>query len=241
MIRYVQIFGERCSGTNYLASLVQKNFEGVEITKDFGGKHWFVKDHPPRGRPNRSTDHQCVRPLSDSDDTLFLIIHRGPLDWLRSLHAKPYHAAGHRGLPFAEFLRKPWLSYETRRMHPLWPEDAQGYYFIEEAENVLRLRTLKLRHLLGLRDVVSHVAFLGYEELALDPGLLAEVADRFDVRLGQRPPVDESFYFGGGPLRTFTAPKRYPPIAPPDLDFIRENLDWEIEARIGYEWIEGAR
>lgn len=240
MIRYVQIFGERCSGTNYLASLIQKNFEGVEITKAFGGKHWFIKDHLPRCRPNRSTDHQCKRPLSDSGDTLFVVIYRDPLDWLRSLHSKPYHANGHRGLEFSEFLRKRWVSYETKRMNPHWPQCDGGYYFIEEAENVLQLRSLKIRHLNRLQEAVENVTFINYEELVLDTRLLVDVAQRFGIRLKQQPPVDESFYFGGGPIRTFTAPKRYDPIAVRDLDFIGENLDREVEAQIGYEWIDGA-
>ena len=238
MIRYVQVFGERCSGTNYLASLVRKNFGGVELTKDFGGKHWFIKDHLPRSRPNRSTDHQCVRPLGDGHDTLFLVIYRNPFDWLRSLHEKPHHAEGHRGLPFSEFIRKRWVSYETKRMNRHWPESDRGDYFIEEAENVLRLRTLKVRHLNALRDVVENVAFINYEELALDVGMLADIAERFGIRLAQSPPVDDPFYFGSGRLPTFSAPRIYPPIPARDLQFIRENLDWNVERRIGYPWEE---
>jgi len=240
VIKYVQIFGERCSGTNYLASLVQKNLAGVEVTKDFGGKHWFIKDHLPRCRPNRSTDHQCIRPLSDSADTLFLVIYRSPLDWLRSLHQKPYHAADHRGLEFSDFVRKRWVSYETKKMNSHWPSCDGDYYFIEEAENVLRLRTLKIQHLNRLQEVVEHAAFISYEELILDTRLLADVAEQFGVRLKQHPPVDESFYFGGGATRTFTAPKRYAPLAERDLDFIRQTLDWKVEAQIGYEWVDQA-
>ena len=89
LIEHVQIFGERCSGTNYLTSLIRKNFADVEITKAFGGKHWFVKDHLPRCRPNRSTDHQCVRPLSDSDDTLFLVMFRVNPDYVMVLFTDP--------------------------------------------------------------------------------------------------------------------------------------------------------
>ena len=235
-IRYVQIFGERCSGTSYLARLVEKNFEQVESTKSFGFKHWFIKDHNPRGRLNRSTDFQCVRRLDDSDDTLFIVIHRDPFDWLRSLNAKPYHAPGHWNLSFSEFIRKPWLCAERNRANPLWPEDEQGYYFIEEAENILRLRSQKIQHFLNLEGTVPNVVFMKYEELVADLGVLEEVAEEFGIPLQSRPLQDETFYFGGGRQKTFHSGKKYPPISPEDLGFIRRNLDWGLESSLGYEW-----
>lgn len=237
-IRYVQIFGERCSGTNYLARLVEKNFEHVEITKSFGGKHWFIKDHEPRGRPNRSTDTQCVRSLAESDDTLFLVIFRDPLDWLRSLHAKPYHAPEHWELPFSEFIRKPWRSYELERVNESWPESERGHYFIEEAENVVRLRSQKIQHLANLERVVPNVAFVRYEALLEDLGTLEQIADRFGIGLRNRPLVDEAFYFGGDGEQAFSGPRDYPPISRRNLRFIRRHLDCDLEASIGYDMTE---
>jgi hypothetical protein len=235
-IRYVQIFGERCSGTSYLTRLVERNFDGVEPTRLFGFKHWFIHGHQPRGRANRTTDFECLHPLDDSDDTLFLVIHRNPLDWLRSLHARPHHAPGHTNLCFSEFLRKPWLSAENGRANPLWP-DAEGKgYFIEEAEDVLHLRSQKIRHFLALEDVVSNVVFLRYEDLLEDLGVLETVADRFGIPLRHRPLENETVHLGSGDQRTFDGPRRYPPITPEDLGFIRRNLDWDLESRLGYEW-----
>lgn len=232
-IRYVQIFGERCSGTNYLARLIDKNFGPVGITTSFGGKHWFIKDHEPRGRPNRSTDLECVRRLTDSDDTLFLVIFRDPIDWLRSLHDRPYHAPGHWNLPFADFLRKPWLCWEAERVNALWPE--RGPYFIEDAENVVRLRSQKIRHLTELEGTVSNVAFVNYEALLEDLGALAEIADRFGIPPSRRPLLDETHAFGHGAGQTFVGPRDYPPVARQDLRFILRNLDLDLEASIGYD------
>jgi hypothetical protein len=233
-IRYVQIFGERGSGTNYLANLVSENFTGVEVTQAFGAKHWYIRDHEPRGRPNRSTDFECVRPLSDSDDTLFVVIHRNPWDWLRSLQAKPFHAPGHWNLSFSEFIRKPWICSEKTRLNPLWPESDSGEYFIEEAANVLRLRSLKAMHFGNLRSIVGNSVFIRYEELAADPGMLKEVAARFDLTLKHSEPVDDTFYFGGTDGQTFERPTRYPPIAEEDLVFVQETLNWQVENRMGY-------
>jgi hypothetical protein len=236
-IRYMQIFGERCSGTRYLNSLVRKNFAGVEMTSAFGGKHWFIAGHEPRGRPNRSTDHECVRPLDDSADTLFLVIRRNPFDWLRSLHAKPYHAPGHWNLSFSEFLRKPWLCSESTRVNPIWPESETGEYFIEEAANVVSLRTLKAVHFANLESVVENVAFVGYERLAADhAGVLTAIADRFGLDLLHPDPVDDTVHHGGGDRKQYTGPTHRGPISADDLDFIRRGLDWEVEAAMGYGW-----
>jgi len=234
-IKYVQILGERCSGTNYLARLVDKNFEDVALTSSYGGKHWFIKDLEPRGRANNSTDHECERPLTDADDTLFLVIFRHPLDWIRSLHARPYHAPGHWVLPFAEFIRKPWVSSENARVNPTWPEDEEGHYFIEEADNALQLRTQKIRHLANLQTAVPNVAYINYESLLAGLGDLERIADSYGIRLAARPLLDESTYFGRHQGQEFTGPHEYAPISDDDLDFIRQNLDPDLEASLGYQ------
>ena len=40
MITKYTIYGERCSGTNYLEDIISKNFN-VEITWRYGWKHFF--------------------------------------------------------------------------------------------------------------------------------------------------------------------------------------------------------
>ena len=131
MIRHLQVFGERKSGTSYLVTLIKKNFSSIRVTSLFGYKHWFIRDHFPRSRPNETTDLECERSLDNSDDTLFLVIYRNPFDWLQSFHKMPYHGDGHWGLEFSEFIRKPWVSYTTEKLHKNWKENKENYYFIE--------------------------------------------------------------------------------------------------------------
>lgn len=233
-IRQVQIFGERCSGTNYLAGLVRENFANVAITREFGGKHWFVKGLDPRGRPNETTDRQCVRPLDDSDDTLFLVIHRNPYDWVRSIQATPYHAWDHDSLPLGEFIRKPWMSKEVSAVNPNWLVRDDGYYFIEDAPNVLELRTLKLRHLFRLAEVVANVAVIRYDDLAADPTHMAEIARDHGIELRHDRVANVDTYFGGREKKIFDGGRRYDPIDDADLDFINRTLDWDVESSAGY-------
>jgi hypothetical protein len=73
MLKKVTIYGERCSGTNYLEELLVLNFN-VEIVWNYGWKHFFG-----------------FNDLSNSDDTLFIGIIRNLEDWINSLYRQKYH------------------------------------------------------------------------------------------------------------------------------------------------------
>lgn len=62
-ITRIQIFGQRCSGTNVVAQTLATNLPGVRVTDEFGHKHWFV---PP----------QTLFPK----DTLTLVVARDAFD-----------------------------------------------------------------------------------------------------------------------------------------------------------------
>ncbi len=66
MVTNFTIYGERCSGTNYLEQLILENFE-LPVTWKYGWKHFF-------GFSN----------LENSDDTLFFGIVRSPIAWFDS-------------------------------------------------------------------------------------------------------------------------------------------------------------
>ncbi len=235
MIKFIQIFGERWSGTNYLSALIEKNYQDIEITKLFGGKHWFIKGHNPRCKPNNSTDYQCVHSILESDDTLFVVILRNPYDWLRSMTVNPYHAVGHNKLPFSEFLRKPWIAFERNRVNKIWPENSERYYFIECSKNLLKLRSQKVQHWLNLRDHVKNLEFLKYETLRDDINCLADIAQRHAISLLGDEIENETRYCVGGEKtnRAFSPRPRFV-IGDEDLAFIRNELDWALEHEIGY-------
>ena len=233
MIRYVQIFGERCSGTNFVTRLIRKNMKNIQMTKDYGGKHWFIKDHHPRGRSNQSTDLQCVRSLQDCDDTLFVCIFRNPYDWIRSIHNMPHHARNHKNIPFREFIRKPWHSIEHVRRNPFWLPREDQYYFIEEAINILRLRSIKIEHLLNLESQVQHIYFLRYEIIAKDNAHLATIANQFQIDLNSS--LEGVIPHIGRSHKTPFSPVVYPDFQPEDLSFINEELDWDLERRVNYQ------
>ena len=234
MIAFIQLFGERCSGTNFVSSLITKNFKHVELTTDFGGKHWFLKDHFPRCRPSVSTDTECIRSLShNNSDTLFLCIFRNPFDWLRSIHARPYHASNHADIPITQFIRKPWLSFERYPANRYWPLREDNFWFIEEAINLLKLRSMKIQHLLNLQYRVENCRFIRYESLLEDNGYLASIASDFQIKLKHSDIIGEDRYFGRAPGTKFSLTV-YPVLREDDIEYIIHELDWELERKIGY-------
>jgi len=72
-MKKVTIYGERCSGTNYLENLLILNFN-VDITWSYGWKHFFGTND-----------------LSNSDDVLFIGIVRNLEDWVNSLYREKHH------------------------------------------------------------------------------------------------------------------------------------------------------
>jgi hypothetical protein len=73
MIHKFTIYGERCSGTNYLEQLMLLNFE-VDIVWDYGWKHFFG-----------------FHDLTNSEDVLFIGIVRNLPDWVNSLYREKHH------------------------------------------------------------------------------------------------------------------------------------------------------
>lgn len=180
---------------------------------------------------------ECTRSLDDSDDTLFLVILRNPFDWLCSMAVNPYHAPKHVGLPFSTFIRKRWVSYEQTRVNSIWPLSDDGAYFIEEAENIMVLRSMKIQHWLNLRKRVKNIAFINYEALYKGMSTLENIANEFNILQVNNPFVNQERYIKGGRLRQeLFVPKEQTSIDKQDLEFIQANIDWDVEKYFNYKY-----
>lgn len=217
-----QIFGERCSGTNYVSELLRRNLRRMRPTDEFGWKHgWPARD------------------LTGAGDCLFVVVHRDPFDWVRSLHAKPWHAAATlRGRPIGEFLREPWWCVWGADMALDAGDPRRGQEMLHERDpgtrdrfaNVMRLRSAKLRAWLALRDSVPHLHLLAYEDAAREGfDVVREIAARFDLRRWPwyRPIQTDK----GGPNRF--VPREHAPLSSADLHWIAGELDADLEASLG--------
>lgn len=223
-IKRIQLFGERCSGTNYLESLLVQNLEGVTLCRDFGHKHFY---HQPGVR--------------QASDCLFIVIYRELFDWLRSLHQQPYHAAPElRNISFSEFIRKPWWCVWNEEADKTPDDSLYGSEMMfernphsgERFRNVMRLRSAKIRNWESLRQKTPHHFYLNYEMLKDAPDTFIEtMADVFNLTTKDEF-VNVEGYRGS---RAKYQPKTYDAIQPEDYRYIMQHTDLELEKKIGYE------
>jgi len=91
MIKYIQVFGLQCSGTNILRRLCDANFN-IDIGEKHGSKHGVH-----------------LKSIVDRDysDTLFLYIHKNIWAWACSMKDTT-HGIMRTDLPLGRAIREPW-------------------------------------------------------------------------------------------------------------------------------------
>jgi len=169
------VFGERNSGTTYLEKTLKKMLK-LKYTKEYGFKHWYIKDLEPRGIKNTTTDNECIKNINDSDDTLFIVIVRNVYDWVKSMYKKPHHMKNIDKSSIYNFISKKYICFENKcqnnhkkNNNTPWciNKDNKYPYFIEESTNLIELRNLKNNHFYNLKNNVKHY-FLVRQEHLLD-------------------------------------------------------------------------
>ena len=153
MISKVKIYGERCSGTNYLEILISKNFK-VQIINQYGFKHFF-------GFHN----------LKNTNDTLFICIIRDYYSWINSFYEKKWHLSPSQRLNKYNFLHtEHWSYFDDKRFHG----ENYGKEIIEDRniftkkryKNLLELRYTKIKWMREtLPTLVKNTICIRYEDL----------------------------------------------------------------------------
>jgi hypothetical protein len=238
-----QLFGERCSGTNYVVTALSVNFPNLEQCFDYGFKHWLQP--------------AFLGGDSFPTDLLFVIVVRGPIDWLRSMHLQPWHVDPQlRALSFSRFIRSEWRCVWDEQAG-VTPADSRWMKEMDfernplnggmRFKNILELRSVKYR--LWREKLTRHpmVVIINFEAFLADPlSVFQQVAGYASL------PVPLAFnmpsgYKGGvswkrnlllkmtkGLFGSYRS-KAKTQISPQDLDFIEQNLNKEQEERYGYD------
>lgn len=223
-ITRIQIYGQRCSGTNIVARTIEENLPTARLVEDFGFKHWFV---PP----------QTLFP----NDTLVIVVARDAFDWVRSLHRQPWHAHPDlKAKPFPQFIRSDWHSCWDEHFdhvedgHPMFGKEMMherdpdtGKRFV----NCIAKRTAKLRHWAGLPERSANVALVSYDAFIRAPAaFVAEIARVTGLEHRVRF-VPVASYKGQGHFRY--TPTAYGALTPNDVAHIETWLDPATEATFG--------
>jgi len=141
------IYGERCSGTNYLENAIKTNFN-IELRNDFGSKHFF-----------------CFNKYDDkfTDDTLFIGIVRNPIYWINSLSRELHHIPN-KNKPINNLLFNKFYSVKENSEQIILKD--LNYINLKMYENIFELRKLKNMYLMNIapRKVKNYI-LINYESL----------------------------------------------------------------------------
>jgi hypothetical protein len=173
MVNRFTILGERCSGTNYLQNLLEKNFN-IPYTKEFGDKHFRIF--------NQSN-------YIDSDSCLFVGIIRDAHSWVNSLYETPWHIA-----PKCLVSKFDFLNTEFYSCNPVIINDKQYHFTIDletrlpisdvgnrnihdlnmftnkKFKNIFECRNIKTKYLIELMQFkVKNYILITYDQIKNNP------------------------------------------------------------------------
>lgn len=224
-----QVYGERRSGTNFVARTLARN-TGLKRWGAYGWKHAL---------PYFPVLPKCC---------LFVVVVRDPFDWLRSFYAGPFEVdPAIARLSFSDFLRAEWEGSYTGfseqwayRGYAVKNRFAMGEpNFLDRHPitgrrfaNVCEMRSVKMAGHLSLLDRGLNAVALRYEDFKARPeDMLRAIADSTGINLAKEfTPTDKPV----GPSSDRRAAAKTAPILETDRAFILENLDLAVERRCGY-------
>lgn len=230
-IKRFKICGERCSGTNFLSCLIQRNFSGLVEEFAYGHKHalyWFNEPLDPEILQQIGYSIRDAS-LLESDDCLFIVVIRDPYDWLRSFYLTPHHV--HKDLissGFMHFISNEWkseLNYYTK-IDDINPNTKRPF------SNIFELRKHKILNYLNLSNLVKNYLLVKYEDIKENPEKFIDfVADYYNLEKTHKFISINTYKDTEVPYR----PKQYFSLSPEEIQFINNQLDWEIEGAIGFK------
>ncbi len=156
-IKYIKVYGERNTGTNYFNKLLSLNFDikllrGTVPSKlntffsyfPFDEKlrdlYFLITDSKNLGWKHREIDHINIIKKSDKlTNTLFITISKNPYSFLLSLHKRPYHNKKSAILDFNVFIQQKWksLKRESKQLFyanatDLWNKKNKSYLNLQK-------------------------------------------------------------------------------------------------------------
>ena len=145
MIKKIQIYGERCSGTNYLEEVLLLNFD-VEIIWTYGWKHFFG-----------------FNDVSNSDDVLFIGIIRNLEDWINSLYREKHHLPVELTKNIDTYLNNTFYSIEENGNEMMNDRNIETN---ERYKNIFELRHIKNKFLIEtMPTLVKNYCLITHDDL----------------------------------------------------------------------------
>lgn len=222
-IKYFTIYGERCSGTNFLEASITTNFN-IEITWEYGWKHFFG-------------NYIFDKTNQKQNETLFIGIVREPIEWLDSFYKEPHHIPQQNKVSPDAFLLNE--HYSTIDNYSPIEEMADRHIITKERyKNIFQLRQVKNNYLIYfMPSYVKNYIFIKYEDLNKHYDIiLSDIQTKFNLKRRQNNSSQnftKIIKYKGFPQesvykkKSINFNKKY-------IDIIKNNLDKEQENQLGY-------
>lgn len=228
MIKNFTIYGERHSGTNLLESMFTHS-SSIPVTWDYGWKHFF-------GWKNDQIKNY-------GKNTLFLCIVRNPYDWIMAMHKIRHHIPLDRD-SIIDFMTKEWYSvsdvidtitnkkplskrgpYYEAKSNIVYTEIMQDRDWVtnERYKNIFELRAKKLDYLYNvIPTIAKNYEFIRYENLCSEyPEIMIKIFKKYKIKNKN---IDIKIV------------SKKPYLLSKDVKkIINQNIDWDIENKIGYQ------
>ena len=200
------IYGERHSGTNFLEQSINQKF-GLQRTSFYDNKHFFGWT-----KPEKLT--------YKARDILFLGIVRNPYDWIMAMINLPHHINYKRLFDIDTFLLSEWYSTDLNDREIL--ED-RNYTNKQRYKNIFEMRKIKYEFLSQTMPVIANnYVLISYDSFIKNHhNYLNIIGNRFNLKTIGEPPLVE-----------YNKPSYY--INDHILEIINNNIDWSLEASLGY-------
>ena len=235
-ITKIIIYGERCSGTNFLEKAILENFN-VEISWEHGSKHFFCfNDYNKR----------------NFDDTLYIGIVRDPIYWINSFSKELHHVPeinrkNLKNFLFNEFYsvndeiesapklqtilfnNKPQKVYK----YSVMLEDL-NYITNKKYKNIFELRKLKNDYLMNIMpNKVKNYILINYENLINNyEETLELIKNKFSL-IQKYPNFKKIKNYKKSDTYNFVQ-QRQITLIPFVINIIWKNLDINQELKLGY-------
>ncbi len=257
-IKYFAILGERCSGTNYVSCLIKQNIPDLK-SKDVSAEPILIPHKHFIPWVIGNCDHfTSVANQLKYTDVLYIVLIRDIYDWLRSFYITPHVVHDSLKTSFQKFLTSPWLTvpseshfdnnYIIKNFHDLflgkdrliWNQplfkwinmiDDQDPITNKPFKNILCMRERKYQNYIAFKKYANNIIYVRYEDVKENP----EEFLTFIEKISNKHKTAYIPWTKWKDSNQTYSPKKYFDFDHSQLDFINENVNWDLEMSFGYE------
>jgi hypothetical protein len=216
MVKYFTIYGERCSGTNFLEHAIKDNFE-LEFTAKYVWKHFY--------------GHYNFENKEEDDETLYIGLVRNPIYWIDSFYAKKHHVPIENKININTFLFNTFYSVYDDGSEIMEDKNIKTK---ERYKNIFEMRKIKNDYLINdMKNNVKNYLLLRYEDLRDNYDIILDfIKNKFNLT------KKNTFYkkidsYKGKNNNIFI--QKQITLRPRIIKLIKENLDKDQENSLGYK------